>query len=265
VKPGEIFTRHRTVELGAISAHVAEAGEGVPIVLLHGNPDSHAVWSGVVEQLAGSHHCIAPDLPGFGDTRAPDFDCAIEHQGAFVGDLLDALALDRVHLVVHDIGAVFGLTFATHHPERLRSITIFNNSFFPHHFWARVWQTRGLGELAMAVANRPLFVGQMRRGSPRMPREYAEHAYAVFGRSTRKMALRWYRVMRREIPGWDARFVEATARMPKQVIWGDLDPFIPRAMADRYGAPVRHVEDCGHWVMVEEPALAAAAIAELLR
>jgi haloalkane dehalogenase len=264
VRPGEIFTRHRTVELGAISAHVAEAGQGTPVLLLHGNPDSHAVWSGVVEQLAG-YRCIAPDLPGFGDSRAPDFDCAIEHQGAFVGDLLDALALDRVHLVVHDIGAVFGLTFATHHPERLRSITIFNNSFFPHHFWARVWQTRGLGELAMAVANRPLFVGQMRRGSPRMPREYAEHAYAAFGRSTRKMALRWYRVMRREIPGWDARFVEATARTPKQVIWGDIDPFIPLAMADRYGAPVRHVTDCGHWVMVEEPALAGAAIGELLR
>lgn len=263
----DAFARHRTVEVGAVSAHVAEAGpvDGPPIVLLHGNPDSHAVWGGVVAELGRAHRCLAPDLPGFGASRAPRAqELSLAAQGAFVGGLLDALGLDRVHLVVHDIGAAYGVAYATAHPERLRSMTIFNTSLFPRHFWARVWQTPVLGELAMALVNRPLFVQQLRRGSPRLPRAYAEHAYRAFGRVARRAALRWYRAMRRELAGWDTRFVEATARTPKQVVWGELDPFVPRPIADRFGAPVRRVAGAGHHVIAEEPALAAGAIAELV-
>ena len=64
------FTRQRTVQVGAVSTHVAECGEGDPIVLLHGNPDTHAVWCSLAARLPG-YRCIAPDLPGFGASRAP--------------------------------------------------------------------------------------------------------------------------------------------------------------------------------------------------
>jgi len=262
------FARERAIEIGRASIHVAEAGDpgAHPIVLVHGNPDSHHVWTDVVARLAPRFRCIAPDLPGFGASRAPrDVDFAFERQGELVAELLDALALDRVDLVVHDIGAAFGVAFATANAARVRTLTIFNTSLFPHHFWARVWQTRGLGELAMMLGTRRLFVGQLRRGSPRMPRAYADHAYDTFGRDAKRAALRWYRTMRRELDGWDARFRDATAAVPTQVVWGDLDPFVPIANADRFGAPVRHVADCGHWVMAEDPALAADAIAALVQ
>jgi pimeloyl-ACP methyl ester carboxylesterase len=263
----DAFARHRTIAVGAVQAHVAEAGAEArePIVLVHGNPDSHAVWAGVVARLADRHRCIAPDLPGFGASRAPDdFDFAFARQGAFVDALLDALGLDRVHLVVHDIGAAFGVAFATARAERVRTMTIFNASLFPAHFWARVWQTRGLGELAMTLSNRRLFASQVRRGGPRMPQDYIDHAWAAFGKPVRRTALRFYRAMRRELAGWDAWFRDATAATPKQVVWGDLDPFVPLGNADRFGANVHHVADCGHWVMAEDPELAARAIAELV-
>ena len=265
----DAFSRHQTVAVGAVETHVAEAGDGPPVVLLHGNPDTHTVWSSVVTRLAARHRCIAPDLPGFGQTRAPaDFDLSLEHQAVYVGALLDALGLDRVHLVVHDVGGPYGLAFAAVHPQRLRSLTIFNTIFFPDyrwHFWARVWRTRVLGELAMGIANRPLFVREMRRGSPRMPRDYADHAYSMFGRDTKRAVLRWYRAMDPSVwAGWDTRFVDATATVPKQVLWGDLDPFIPSTTADRFGATTHHFADCGHWMMIEEPDRAATAIAALV-
>lgn len=132
------------------------------------------------------------------------------------------------------------------------------------HFWAKVWRTRGLGEIAMAIANRPLFVRELRRGSPRMPKDYAAHAYREFTRSTKRATLRWYRAMDPEVHvGWDERLLAATASTPKQVLWGDLDPFLPAATADRFGGEVTHYADCGHWVMAEEPDRAAAAIAAL--
>jgi pimeloyl-ACP methyl ester carboxylesterase len=257
------------VRVGEVDTFVTETGDGPPIVLLHGNPDTHAVWSGVVAQLGEGHRCITPDLPGFGRSRAPaDFDCSLENQAAFVGGLLGALALDRVHLVVHDVGGTYGLAFAAQHAARLRTLTIFNCNFFPDyrwHFWARVWRRRGFGEAAMAIANRPLFVREMRRGSPKMTTEYARQAYAEFTRDTKRMVLRWYRAMDSSaLAGWDTRLLEATAHTPKQVLWGDRDPFIPAATADRFGGEVHRFADCGHWVMIEEPARAAARIAALV-
>jgi pimeloyl-ACP methyl ester carboxylesterase len=265
----QAFTGHRTIRAGEVEAHVAEAGDGPVIVLLHGNPDTHAVWGPVVARLAPKHRCIAPDLPGFGKSRAPaDFSFSLASQGAFVRDLLGALELTRVHLVVHDVGGPYGLAFATEHPEQIESLTIFNTNFFPDlrwHFWARVWRTRILGEIAMGIANRPLFVREMRRGSPRMPKEYAVHAYREFTRSTRRNVLRWYRAMDPEVhAGWDEQLLAATAKTPKQVLWGDLDPFLPARTADRFGGTVTHFSDCGHWVMLEEPERAAAAIAGLV-
>lgn len=257
------FTKRRTITVGRVETLVAEIGEGPPVLLLHGNPDTHTVWSDVAQSLTGVR-VIAPDLPGFGASKAPaDFDVSLEGQAEFVRGLVSALGLDQFHLVVHDIGGVYGLAFATLHPQRLLSLTIFNTIFFPDyrwHFWARVWRTRGLGESAMAIANRPLFVRELLRGSPDMPRDYADHAYDEFHRDAKRMALRWYRAMHPTVwQGWDTRLVEAIRDVPTQVVWGDKDPFIQSSFAERLGGSVRHVAH-GHWVMVENPQLAADAI-----
>src|ERR1041384_121301 len=252
----EAFPRQRTLRAGSVDTHVAEAGDGPPILFLHGNPDTHAVWSEVVTRLAPRFRCIAPDLPGFGRSTAPDdFDCSLDTQAGFVRDLMNALELDRAHLVVHDIGGTYGLAFAAQEAARPNTITIFNTNFFPDyewHFWARVWRTRVLGELALAINNRPLFVRELRRGSPRMPKDYAVHAYQQLTPSANRMILRWYRAMDSSVyTGWDERLLAATANTPKQVLWGHLDPFIPTRTAERYGGDVQHHEACGHWVMLE--------------
>jgi pimeloyl-ACP methyl ester carboxylesterase len=261
---------YREAQVGGVATNIAEAGSGPDVILLHGNPDTHSVWAPVVERLAAKHRCIAPDLPGYGKSKAPDdFDFSLDNQAAWVSSLFDALELPRAHLVVHDVGGPYGLAFASKHGERLRSLTIFNTNFFPDyrwHFWARVWRTRVLGEMAMAIANRPLFIREMKRGSPHMPKEYASAAYDEFGKSTKKQVLRWYRAMDPEVhEGWPERLIAATASTPKQVLWGDADPFLPKATADRYGAAeVQHFADYGHWMMVENPDIAATSIANLV-
>ncbi len=255
------FTRSEAVA----GAHVAEAGSGPPIVLLHGNPDTHEVWGSTVARL-GAFRCIAPDLPGFGGTL-PLGGVTLEDQSAWVATIADALKLDRFHLVCHDVGGVYGLAFATEHGDRLQSLTISNTIFSPDykwHFWARVWRTRWLGELSTKILNRPLFVREMRRGSPRMPRAYAELAYSKITPTTMDAVLHWYRAMDPEVwTGWDVRLREVTARVPTQVLWGDLDPFIRKDQAAKFGGTVHHFEDCGHHLMLEEPDRVAAQIARL--
>jgi pimeloyl-ACP methyl ester carboxylesterase len=258
--------RSQRVQAGGVDALVAERGAGPDVLFLHGNPDTHHIWSDLAARLAPSVRCIMPDLPGFGDSKAPrDFDVSLANQGAFVAALADALGLATFDLVVHDIGGPYGLSFAAQYPDRLRSLTIFNTSFFPDtkwHFWAKVWRTPILGELAMGIANRPLFVREMVRGSPGMPRSYASEAYDRFGRDTKRMVLRWYRYMDypKVVAGWDERLLAATRHVRKQVIWGDLDPFMPPSTADRYEAPVHRFADAGHWAMVEKPDETAAVM-----
>src|SRR5258706_13197713 len=106
----------RRSAMGGMEPTVGGAGGGPPIVFLHGNPDSHPVWSPVVARLSAKHRCIAPDLPGFGKTPLPaSFRYSLEEQSAFVRGVFDAFELERAHLVIHDIGGVFGLAFATEH------------------------------------------------------------------------------------------------------------------------------------------------------
>ena len=266
----QVFERARTLRVNNVDAFVADTGAGPDAVFLHGNPDTHEVWSEVIGRLGPFMRCFAPDMPGFGRSRAPrGFDCSLANQAAFVEGLVEQLGLRKIHLVVHDVGGLYGLAFAALHPERIASLTIFNCSFFPDyrwHFWARVWRTRGLGELAMAVANRPLFVREMKRGSPNMPKDYARRAYDRFGRDAKRMVLRWYRAMdyASVLKGWDERLLAATRETPKQVLWGDRDPFIPPATADRYQAAVHRFAKCGHWVMLEKPEETATLIRELV-
>src|SRR5215213_962833 len=100
--------RHRFVELPGLRVHVAEAGGGEPLVLLHGFPEHWWGWRRVLPALAEHYRVVAPDLRGAGWTDAPQQGYTEEQLVADVVALLDALGLNRVDLVGLDIGAILG-------------------------------------------------------------------------------------------------------------------------------------------------------------
>src|SRR5271157_6121253 len=95
---------HRTVDIGGLGLHVAEGGEGPPVLLLHGWPQHWYVWRGVAPGLAADHRVICPDLRGFGWSDAPPGDYAKATLAGDIIGLLDAMELDRVDLIAHDWG-----------------------------------------------------------------------------------------------------------------------------------------------------------------
>ena len=261
----------RRVSTLGIETAVFERGSGPDILFLHGNPDTHHAWDPVIDRLSSEHRCIAPDLPGYGDTRIDDaFDFAIDRQGAWVDALVSALGLPRVHLAIHDVGGAYSCSFVAQHPEKIASLTIFNTGFTPDqpwHFWARVWRTPVLGEISMKLATRGLFVSEMLKGGPKMKRAYAEEAWNTYTQETRRNVLRWYRYMTFEkvLPGWDVRLRDAMKDIPRQILWGARDPYIPPFVRDRFEVPdVHDFADCGHWVMTEAPDESADLIAKLV-
>src|SRR5687767_2679557 len=134
-----MFDRSRRVRTSFAELHVAEAGpaDAPPILLLHGNPDSHHVWTGVVDRLKTTHRCIAPDLPGYGDSDEM-LDVTLEAQAKFVRELFDALQLELADFVIHDVGSTYGLAFIAADPKnaaRVRTLSLMNGTFFPDYRW----------------------------------------------------------------------------------------------------------------------------------
>ncbi len=121
--PRVLGVRHRDVDVGGgVRLHVAEAGSGPPLVLVHGWPQHWWCWRRLIAALAQSYRVLAPDLRGWGWSDAPRGDYAKSTFAQDLLGLLDAEDIDRARLVGHDWGAYSALLLALDHPERVEGI-----------------------------------------------------------------------------------------------------------------------------------------------
>ncbi len=125
---------HRTIETNGISMHIAEAGEGPLVLLLHGFPELWYSWRHQLPALAAAgYHAVAPDVRGYGRTDAPD---AIEsytmlnHTADAVG-VLDALGERTAVVVGHDWGAPIAWHCALLYPERFPAVVALSVPYIP--------------------------------------------------------------------------------------------------------------------------------------
>jgi len=255
-----------------VDTRVVVRGDGPPVLLLHGNPDTAELWDGVADDLAPSYRCYAPDLPGFGGSRLTGggrrtgHDFSLDAMETFVAGLVEGLGIDEpLRLVVHDFGGPYGFSWAVRHPERVRQIVAVNTFFFPDyrwHFWARVWRTSLLGELSMLLMRWPVVRLELRRGSRRLTTEQMRAVYERVTPETRRTILRLYRATSPEVfAPWQEAFEKLVRQVPTAVVWGMRDPYLPARFADRFFArEVHRLEDCGHWPPSEAPGEVAAVL-----
>ncbi len=134
------------IDVGGVTLHVRDSGEGTPVVLLHGWPDTGDLWEHQSRTLtAAGYRTIVPDLRGFGASSKPA-DVAAYAVPAQVGDVvgvLDALGVDRAHIVGHDWGAGIAWITAALAPERVMSITALSVGH-PSSFGTAGWRQRQL-------------------------------------------------------------------------------------------------------------------------
>ena len=115
----------RRADVDGVGIAYVEAGDGDPIVFLHGNPTSSYLWRNVLPWIDGLGRCVAPDLVGMGssDALAPGSKYAFAEHAAVLANTLRVLGVDeRVTLVLHDWGSVLGFEWARRNPERLKGI-----------------------------------------------------------------------------------------------------------------------------------------------
>ncbi|HTA88074.1 MAG TPA: alpha/beta hydrolase [Polyangiaceae bacterium] len=120
---------HRRVNVGRLELHVAQVGEGPPVLLLHGFPAYWADWKEQMLALAAAgFRVIAPDLPGYAESdKLPStLDYRSTLLASDLAGLVHALGLSQVYLVGHDWGGTLAYCLASEHPELVKRLVVMN-------------------------------------------------------------------------------------------------------------------------------------------
>jgi len=269
----------RTFEAGGTTSFVREQGQGAAVVLLHGVPTSSFVYRKVIPLLAGEGlRSVAFDFPGLGLADRPDgFDYSWSGLARWTGEAIDALEIDRCHVVVHDIGGPIGFEWAVRNPGRVLSLTALN-TFVDVSTFHRPWSMypfaiRGIGELWLASL-RPfvmseLFYLQGIASRAAVPRSEVYAHYHLLKRVDGGRA--FLQVMRGfELTEEKQSFLwEGLAERPypARVVWGERDPVLGlermRTVQDvlRVDAPI--LLPAKHYLQEDQALAVGHAIADL--
>lgn len=131
----EARVRHRTMQVGAVEVFYREAGSitAPPLLLLHGWPTSSHTFRHLLPLLAPHFRVIAPDMPGFGFTKAPPrgrFDYRFQTLAETMRGFVDGLGLERFALYLFDYGAPVGFSLALDQPDRIAALVVQNGNAY---------------------------------------------------------------------------------------------------------------------------------------
>jgi len=300
--------KHETIERDGTRLHVARleslerpeaSGRGSSecrtLLFLHGWPEFWWAWSPLMERLsARGYDCIAPDLRGFGDSDKPTGPSANVGADVHAADalaIMDALQLDRVGIVSHDVGASVAQTLGRSAPERLAGLFFFNCPYpgigprwaEPGHLKEIWYQSFNQTQLAVDLVGGSrdgcrAYIGTiLRHWAGGNPGAFDDATVERFVDNFMKPGslqggFNWYisqnaariAALRGEAPALPPITVAACVR------WGDRDPLMPFVWTDRLGDTFTDLElgpftGAGHFPHREDPDRAADEIDRFFR
>jgi len=117
---------HLHLKANGATFHVARAGAGKPLLLLHGWPEFWLTWEPVMTRLAGRYTLVAPDLRGFGDSDKPDGPYGPDQHATDMLALMDALGFERFGVIGHDVGGAAMQPLVRTAPARVTGLFFFD-------------------------------------------------------------------------------------------------------------------------------------------
>jgi pimeloyl-ACP methyl ester carboxylesterase len=238
------------------------------IVLVHGNPETAAIWEPLVAAL-GRDDVVRLSPPGFGAPLPDGFSATFLAYRDWLEDELEGLD-DPVDLVGHDWGGGHVMNLVMHRPELVRSwASDVVGLFDPDYVWhdlAQIWQTPGDGEqLVDTMLGGTVQDRTDRMASLGIPPNIAESIAAAQGPEMGRAILLLYRSARQPAIAEAGRALENAAARPGLSLLATEDHYVGsddfrRRAADRAGARTEVLDGLGHWWMVEDPARGAAAL-----
>ena len=262
----------QSIDVGGIVTNYhdhGEHGEGGTVVLVHGSGpgvSAFANWRLVIPELAQHYRVLAPDMVGFGFSARPqDMQYTMPAWLAHIVGFLDALELDRVHLIGNSFGGALSLALTIAHPQRVRSLTLMGAAGLEFDLtegldkvWGYTPSFENMRELLDLFAyDRNLVndeLAQLRYEASK--REGVHEAYAEMFPAPRQDGIKSLASDEADI---------ARIEQPTLIIHGREDRIIPPACSERLFKLIPTAElhmfgQCGHWTQIEH----AAAFCELV-
>lgn len=254
------------VDINGMNVHYAMAGDGPPVVLLHGLGASHLTWQENIEALAEKFTVYAMDIPGHGDSVKEGVTYTIDASVSFTFGFLDAMGLESAALVGNSMGGLIALKSALAASDRVSHLCLIDTAGFGKEIapFLRIMSLPFVGELAERQAT---------RSTSNMLRQ-------IFaGKNIATEALTAELVRTRSLPGARSAVLKTLREgvnifgmkpkhrllaqlpglpMPIMVVWGGRDRFFPLshayAAADAVpSAKLLVLPDAGHWPHMQEP------------
>jgi len=276
---------YATQTVGEVEVFYREAGpaDAPVILLLHGFPTSGHMFRDLIPLLADRYRVIAPDLPGFGNTKAPGrdaFEYSFDRLADVIGGFVDALGLKRYAIYIFDYGAPTGLRLAMKHPERVTAIVSQNGNAYVEGFskgwepWQAYWRepTPERREACRASLSDDAIRFQYHHGAPEhrvSPDGYTLDIGYMHRPEAEEIQLDLvlsYRTNVALYPAFQEYF--RRSQVPLLAVWGRNDPFFlpPGAEAFKRDLPDAEVHflDAGHFALETHAAEIAGYIGDFL-
>ena len=258
------------------SLYYEESGTGTPVLFIHEFAGNHRTWTAQVASLGKTHRCIAYSARGYPPSDVPDSDDAYG-QDIAVGDaiaVLDALNIERAHIVGHSMGAYTALHVGLNHPDRCISVAALGCGWGSHPDERE--KARGLCEdIALMFREKP--IAESAAAYARFPMRHTFEAkdpagFAAFeeilgGLSPEGAALTMLNLQRDRPTLWDMEQNLKNFTLPLLVLVGDEDhPCLDGSLFLKRTVPtaaLQIVPRAGHTITMEEPAIVNAALADI--
>jgi pimeloyl-ACP methyl ester carboxylesterase len=242
----------------------------MPAVLVHGVPETPAVWDALRARLQRDD-VIAVQLPGFGCARPNGFGATKEEYVEWLVGELEVISKEGpIDLVGHDWGAGFTIRLVSTRADLVRSWICdgggIGNVDFEWHEFAKVWQTPGDGEKFWndTLAQSPEERGAVYEALFGVPHEAAIELNRHIDRTMTECILALYRSATDVGKEWGPDFHDIPK--PGRIVLASDDTLIAqhlsRGAAQRAGAKVAELEGLGHWWMLQDPGRSAAMLEE---
>ncbi|RMD65246.1 alpha/beta hydrolase [Candidatus Parcubacteria bacterium] len=284
----EAFSRQKKyLSLGPWEIAYVEAGQGEPLILLHGCPFQSYEWHKVIPYFAEHYRVIAPDLLGLGDTRVTlKQDYRLPMQVEMVNRLMDALHIQDAYFIGHDHGAATLQVMMKHTPHRIRKCVLTNAEAYDQ--WPSAEERPYVQSIVRPWTTWAVYLALKSRRVQRDifsiavadPATLDEETLYAFTRPHMATWRRWQRL--RHFFRWQLdiehnletmRALDGMKRFtaPTLILWGERDGNFGRQVAERLardipGAEgVHYLSRSAHLPMLEQPEEYADAVFQFLR